>query len=274
MRRWTRRGLVVGTSIMLAAGVTRAQSARDRFEVREVTLSVPGLDPRHDGLVVAQLSDFHIGFATPDSRILAAVREVNARGPDLVALTGDYVTWSKKPTARVGRLLAGLEPPVVAVLGNHDYWVDAPTVKADLEAQGYTVLVNEAHAVSVNGAPIWVIGIDDAYTGHEDVAAAFCGVPDSGTRLVLAHMPTTADRLPRDAGLVVLSGHTHGGQLRVPGITDRIAEKIGQPYVRGLYVVRGNQLYVNPGIGFGRGGPAVRLKNPPELTLITLRRAP
>jgi uncharacterized protein len=270
----SRRRLIVGAGVVLAAGISRAESGRNRFEVRDVELAVTGLDPSHDGLKIVQLSDLHIGFATPESRIVAAVRAVNALKPDLVVLTGDYVTWSKRPTKRIGRLLAGIAPPVIAILGNHDHWVDASRVRADLEADGYTVLQNESRPITINGAPVWVIGIDDAYTGHEDIRMALAGVPERGTRIALAHMPTTADRLPENANLVVLSGHTHGGQLQVPGLTDKVAAKVGQPYVRGLYLVRGNQLYVNPGLGFGRGGPAIRLRNPPEVTLITLRAAP
>jgi uncharacterized protein len=274
MHSLTRGRFVVGAGVMLAASVARAQNARDRFEVREVELRVPGMDPAHDGLKVVQLSDIHIGFATPDSRVRAAIQQINAIEPDLVVLTGDYVTWSKKPAERVGRVLAGIEPPVVAILGNHDHWVDAARVRSDLEADGYPVLQNESLALTINGAPVWVVGIDDATTGHEDIAAACAGVPERGTRIVLAHMPTTADRLPENAHLVVLSGHTHGGQLRVPGLTDKVASAVGQPYLRGLYRVRGNDLYVNPGLGFGRGGPAVRFNNPPEVTAITLRAVP
>ena len=271
MRNLSRGRLIVGAGVVLAASIGRAQVGRDRFDIRQVELPIAGVDPAHDGLRIIQLSDFHIGFATPDSRIVAAVRAVNALKPDLVVLTGDYVTWSKRPTKRVGRLLAGIAPPVIAILGNHDHWVDASRVRADLEADGYTVLQNESRPISINGAPVWVIGIDDAYTGHEDLQTAFAGVPKRGTRIALAHMPTTADRLPENANLVVLSGHTHGGQLRVPGLTDKIASAVGQPYVRGLYWVRGNALYVNPGLGFGRGGPALRIRNPPEVTVITLR---
>ncbi|MBI5546301.1 MAG: metallophosphoesterase, partial [Deltaproteobacteria bacterium] len=135
----------------------------------------------------------------------------------------------------------------------------------------YRVLRNRAQKVDVRGAPAWIVGVDDAQVGQEDVALAFADVPSAGTRLVLAHQPRSADRLPQDAGVVCFSGHTHGGQIVLPGITERIARGVGQPYLRGLYEVRGNWLLVSSGLGYGRGGPAVRLRNPPEVVLVTLR---
>jgi predicted MPP superfamily phosphohydrolase len=257
--------------MLAAAGVARAATGRERFEVVERELVVPGLDARHDGLVVAQMSDVHLGASTPDRRVTRAIREINARHPDLVVLTGDYVTFSHTPLQKLSDRLAGLAPPTFAILGNHDHWVDAQAVRRALEEDGYRVLQNEAVSIDVRGAPVWIVGVDDAQVGKEDLARSFEGVPATGTRIVLAHQPTTADRLPANAGLVCFSGHTHGGQIVIPGLTSRIAKSVGQPYLRGLYKVRDNWLYVSAGIGYGRGGPALRVRNPPEIALITLR---
>ncbi|MBF5046018.1 metallophosphoesterase [Aggregicoccus sp. 17bor-14] len=246
---------------------------RHGFTLTENELHVPGLHPAHDGLRIAQISDIHIGQATPDMRIRRAVLEINARQPDLVFLTGDYVTHSPKPIPRVPVLLQGLKGPVFVVLGNHDHWVDPHTLRRGLEGVGYTVLQNEHRVVHVRGAPACVLGIDDGLTGRDDVEATFRGAPTSGTRLVLAHTPPTIEKLPPHEGLVQFSGHTHGGQFVVRGLTEAIFKRAGQPYIRGHYAVRGNQLYVNRGLGFGFGGPYLRRGSEPEVAFFTLRPA-
>jgi predicted MPP superfamily phosphohydrolase len=277
----TRRALLAGLAgAALTAGRARASATSARtesaswdFALEHVELRVPGLHPAHDGLRVGQLSDLHIGANTPDGRVIAAVEALNAARPDLVVLTGDYVTRKGDPLERVPELLAPLQGPVIAVLGNHDHWTDAPTIRRDLLRSGFGVLENQRTAIVMRGAPLHVIGIDDAVSGNDDVASALAGLPARGTRLVLAHAPTTADHLPPDAGLVCLSGHTHGGQIWLGGVTDDLFARIGQPYVRGHYQVGGNALYVSRGLGYGRGSPLLRVGSDPEVTLFTLRAA-
>ena len=237
------------------------------FDVTETSIPLRGIDPSHDGLRIAQISDVHIGTGTPASRILEAVRLVNEARPDLVFLTGDYVTHSREPIRRMP-LLAGLQAPVFAVLGNHDHWVDARGVRKAIEALGYTVLQNAHARLRARGGELAIVGVDDDVSGHADVAQAFHGAPTAGTRLVLAHAPPTADLLPARANLLCFSGHTHGGQFNVPVATRFFFRLAGQPYVKGLYQVRGNHLYVNCGLGFGG-----RFRARPELSFFTLRAA-
>lgn len=242
------------------------------FVVTETALIMPAIDPAHDGLRIAQISDLHLGVATSSARIAGAIDAINEGRPDLVFLTGDYVTHSQLPIRRIPALLGGIQAPTYAVLGNHDHWVAAGPVRDALSGLGYTVLQNRHALVRVRGAEVAVIGIDDGRTRRDDVAAAFAGAPARGTRLVLAHAPPTVEKLPAAAGLVQFSGHTHGGQLMVPGVTRALFRLAGQPYVRGLYRVRGNLLYVNRGLGFGAGGPLFRLGSQPEVAFFTLRR--
>lgn len=256
----------------LRAGLSRRLSTlQNAFEFTETVLFLPGLDPRHQGLRIAQLSDIHVGSATPASRIQQAVRAVALEEPDLVFLTGDYVTHSKRPVARIAELLKGLPPDrTFAVLGNHDHWVDPVGVRRAISGLGYGVLQNERASLELRGARLAVLGIDDALTRNDDVAKTFSQAPRTGTRLVLAHAPTTADDLPEGEGLACFSGHTHGGQVHLPGVTAAVFRFAGQPYVRGLYRVRGNLLYVNRGLGFGLGGPLMRFGSKPEVAFFTL----
>ncbi len=237
------------------------------FDVTNTAIPLRGLHPAHEGLRIAQISDVHLGNGTPARRITEAVQMVNDARPDLVFLTGDYVTHSREPIQRMP-LLAGLRAPVFAVLGNHDHWVDARGVRRAIEALGYTVLQNAHASLTLRGRALSIVGVDDGVSGHADVGRAFHGAPTGGTRLVLAHAPPTADQLPARADLICFSGHTHGGQFNVPVATRFFFRLAGQPYVKGLYQVRGNHLYVNGGLGFGG-----RFRARPELAFFSLRAA-
>ncbi|HEY8206927.1 MAG TPA: metallophosphoesterase [Myxococcaceae bacterium] len=246
--------------------------ARHRFETSELTLVAPWISPAHEGLRVAQISDVHVGPGTPAARVRRAVERINAFRPHLALLTGDYVTRSKRPVARLREQLGGIDAPTFVVLGNHDHWVGAASIRSSFESLGYTVLQNEHATVRVGRAPVVVVGVDDGHTGHDDVARALDGAPAAATRLVLAHTPVTARKLPEHGRLVCFSGHTHGGQIHVGRLTEAVLRLANQPFVRGLYEVRGNLLYVNRGLGFGRGSPLVRVGSPPEVALFTLSR--
>jgi predicted MPP superfamily phosphohydrolase len=270
----TRRDFLRGAAALGAAALAAPAlaSGGDGPRVERVSFAVPGLDPRHDGLRVAQLSDIHVGDRTPAERIAAAIAIANAFEPDLVALTGDFLSRERSGVPLVREQLAGLAAPTVAVLGNHDHRVDAAGTSEALAASGYDVLRNQHTQLRLRGARFSVIGVDDLLTGHADPVRSLAGVP-RGSRLVLAHGPRTADQL-RHAGepLLVLSGHTHGGQINVPGLTSFLLRSLAhEPYDRGLFRLGPVQLYVNRGIG--SSALSLRVNSDPEVTLATLRAA-
>jgi len=275
MERLSRRSfLASGLGLCGGLAIPARSLASPRRPQREaLSLRLPGLDPAHDGLRIAQLSDLHAGRQTPDDLIRAAVAEANALQPDLVVLTGDYVCHDRRDVGRAKELLAGLCAPTYAVLGNHDAWTDFRGTSAALRSLGYEVLQNAWTSVRVLGAPLSLVGVGDKVSGHEDVGRAFAGLPLDAAPLVLAHAPRTADRLRGlDRQLVCLSGHTHGGQIAVPFLTPLLlAGMAREPYLRGRYRLGGVQLYVNRGVG--NSGVAVRVNSPPEVTLLTLRAA-
>ncbi len=257
---------VIGPSSVRAE---RKQIEHEFFEVTHLDIWLTSLDPAHDGMVIGQLSDLHIGHGVPDGRVISAVRAMNEAKPDMVMLTGDFVTTKRDPIERVPQLLGALEAPSFAVLGNHDHWSAPTELRAGLEKVGMVVLQNENTAVRARGVDFTIIGVDDSTTRNDDVGAAFKGA--KGSRLVLTHTPACAQKLPAWEDMLCLSGHTHGGQWDVPGLTSGLFKRAGQPWYRGYYPVRGNQLFVNRGLGFGKGTRLPRINSDPELTLITLR---
>ncbi len=241
-----------------------------RHEVR-----VRGLDPRHEGVRIAQLSDIHVGNMTPAAHVRAAIDAANAAAPDVIALTGDYVNWRRREVSLVEEQLGGLAAPrVVAVLGNHDYFTWGAGVRTALARHGYDVLRNQTTVADVRGAPLALVGVDDPITRHDDLDASFAGVPARATKVVLCHSPDRAPDLAKREADLVLSGHTHGGQIYIRGITDRLMRSVGLHFRRGFYALgERTTLYVTPGVGFSGVRRRVGEGTEAEVAVLTLRAA-
>jgi predicted MPP superfamily phosphohydrolase len=257
-----------------AGGAARATvgSALLGPELRRHVARLPRLDPAHEGLRIAHLSDLHLGHLTRERRLQRAARRAREARPDLVVLTGDYVCWRPSEVVRLVDALAPLrdcEVRVLATLGNHDHWTDGAGVRRALEALGVHVLENAHLTLTIRGAPLHVIGVDDHTTGRADVTAAFRGVPAGGTRLTLAHNPESAEECSRWGADLVLSGHTHGMQVVLPRLTDRIAARIGIRYVSGFFSVNDSLLYVTTNM---ESWLPVRAGAPAEVALLRLER--
>jgi uncharacterized protein len=277
----SRREFLKMTAVAAVVGTNGSAAARSQpagagviemAEPEHRVFTVPNLDPAHDGLRVAQLSDIHVGVRTPPERIRDAIAMANAFEPDLVVLTGDYLSREEQGVGLMRELMGGLSAPTFAVLGNHDHWVDARGATGALTALGYEVLCNENTTLTLRGAPFTIIGIDDRLTGNAAPERAFAGAGRS-SRLVLAHGPRTADDLAAlGEPLLCLSGHTHGGQIHIPGVTPLVLRAFAnEPYDQGAFQVGPVQLYVNRGVG--NAALRFRINAAPEVTLAVLRRA-
>ncbi len=251
---------------------TAETTRRARMPVlHRYTVPVVGLDPAHDGLRIAHLSDLHVGSLTSHRFIRDAVEMAQAEQPDLVVMTGDFVCYSPKYVPLLGGLVRGFSVPTVCVLGNHDYWTDGHGVTAELHREQYTVLRNQHTRLFIRGAPLTIVGLDDAVTRQSDVERAFHGIHSKDSRLILTHVPSLIVPVSEFGGGLALAGHTHGGHVQIPGLTDRIFRKLGYDYVRGFYRVGDSLLYVNSGVG--SSSVPIRAGAPAELAILTLRMA-
>lgn len=252
-------------------------------EIKRLALTLPRLPEALNGFTVAQLSDFHYESHFSVVPIRKAVEAVNDLHPDLIVLTGDFVTVpilayrsrSAKSSADAAEpcadLLRGLRAPHgrVAVLGNHDASSDSARIAGALISNDITVLRNRSIPIERSGARFWLAGIDDALEGVPDLSAAIAQVPREEAVVLLAHEPDFADDAAGAGVDLQLSGHSHGGQVWIPGIGAPWLPPMGKKYPRGMYTVRGLPLYTNIGIGTIR--VPIRLNCPPEITLITLK---
>jgi hypothetical protein len=240
-----------------------------RPRLHRYKVPVKGLDPAHDGLKIAQLSDLHVGILTSHRFIRAAVKMAQAENPDLVVLTGDYVCYSPRFVGIFGEIVSGFNVPTLCVLGNHDYWTDGHGVMDALLHQHYTVLRNQHTRLYLRGAPLTVIGIDDGVTGQADVARAFRGVHQGDSRIVLSHLPSLIEPASSFGPCFTLSGHTHGGHVQIPQLTEALFRKLGAPYLKGFYRVGDSLLYVSCGIG--SSSVPIRAGAPSEVAIFSLK---
>jgi uncharacterized protein len=223
-----------------------------------------------NGFRIVQLSDLHYGPLTSEAQIRRAVETANELEPDLIALTGDYISHERRYAARCAELVGDLRARcgVYAVLGNHDHWTDAALITDLFRAEGIKVLINEGMRFERNGAAFWLAGVNDTMVGLEDLSLALAGASSNEMKLLLAHNPIILRRAARAGVDLVLSGHTHGGQVALR--SERSAS--GRPrrrLLRGLGRQGETQIYVTRGLGTVI--LPIRYGCPPEVSLLELR---
>lgn len=214
--------------------------------------SVPADGIESSGPVrVVHLTDLHLGPWITVSSLRRAVEAVNALRPDYVLITGDFVTHFREYIPGCGEALAGLKAKsgVIAVLGNHDHWVDGSYIRSSLADAGVTLLANAGHVPGDDSGVVFA-GVDDNYTRRHDLALALQGLPEDGFRILLSHSPDIFDEAGESGVDVILCGHTHGGQVRAPFIGALyIPSAFGSRYSGGWYHSGKVSMYVNRGLG-------------------------
>ncbi len=278
-----RRFLTTATAATAALALYSNDLARHELEVTHRTFFLPHLPPAFDGFRIAQISDIHLEDYTEDFFLRHVIARANSLAPDLLLLTGDYISrgpLSRERTVlasrRCAQLLSALTCPLrYAVLGNHDVFLGPRIVRDHLEDSGIPVLVNQFVPIERGSDRILLAGVDNASEGYPNLTLAVPPNPGAPV-LLMAHEPDFADRVAVHARgplvSLILSGHSHGGQVRLPGLRPLALPPLGRLYPEGHYQVGASQLYVNRGIG--TVGVPFRLNCPPEITLATLRSAP
>jgi predicted MPP superfamily phosphohydrolase len=245
-----------------------------------IEIRLPRLASSFNGLRIVQMSDFHFDSCTPPSVIQKSIDLANAQKADLVLLNGDYVTdpliWGdRKKAARnaypCAEMLSQLRARlgVMGVLGNHDVTTDEPTVLDAFRRSKIPLLLNAAHVIEERGSRLWIAGVQSDIHGAARVADAIREIPKGDATLLLAHEPDYADEVSQYDVDLQLSGHSHGGQVAMPGYGPIVLPPLGKKYPVGFYRIGKLQLYTNSGIGTVT--LPIRFYCPPEITVITLR---
>jgi len=267
-------GLSVGLGLSFLAGLA---GALNEPRLVEHDIEVPGLPKELDGYRIAQISDIHCGAFTPPDRVRRWVDRLNAAKPDLVAVTGDLITSGDRYTEVIAEVLGGLRgrDGVFMCMGNHDYFTDGDVFADQLSTAGLQVLRNDSTVIRRNGAVLFVAGVDDTWTGRADLEETLSKRPEGASVLLLAHDPNSFPEAASEGVHLTLSGHTHGGQIAVPGFSKRLTPaRLITRFPAGFYRQGDSTLYVS--CGAGTTGPPVRIGARAELTVLTLRspRAP
>ncbi len=201
--------------------------------------------------------------------------------PDLLAVTGDLVHHTQAWVQPVAKLLGDMKIPTIVSYGNHDYGVfrgddetndaDLPEVmQAELIKNGCTVLRNQSTKIDHPDGRLWIVGLDDWWFGSFSPHKAFANVPQDEPVITFSHNPDTAEQLDRYQPHLILSGHTHGGQVRLPGIGALYLNTANHHYDQGMFQLKHSKLYVSRGIGFIR---RIRFYCRPEIPIFTLKTA-
>lgn len=265
---------------MLAVDGLLIEPNRPQVVRREIALR--RWPARMDEFTIALLSDFHYDPYFSVHPLRASIGMVNDLRPDLIVLTGDFVSVpfvdSRAKAAAAdaepcAQLLRQMQAPLGlwAVLGNHDALTDPIHITNVLRTAGINVLADQSVPVEKNGGRFWLSGVKDVIAGNPDLGVALQNVSPDEATILLAHEPDYADSVARHPVDLQLSGHSHGGQIRLPFLPPLWLPELARKYVWGLYKIGDLTLYTNPGLG--TVGIPVRLDCPPEVTLITLRRA-
>jgi len=274
--------LKVGGVAAVGLPLYAAEVSRHEISIERRTIHLNRLPEAFHGFRIVQISDFHYGEFTEPYFLREVVRHVNRLKPDAVVLNGDYVTMGYLPQARTignadpcAEILSGVTcSQRFAVLGNHDSTFARPAVVSALANHRLPLLYNSYMPLERGGARLWFAGTGDACSRKVDLDTA---VPKSSRTdgepvVLMVHEPDVLPHVARYNVDLMLSGHTHGGQIRLPFLPPMHLPPLGKLYAEGLFRLGPTQLYVNRGVG--TVVLPMRFNCPPEITEITLSSAP
>jgi uncharacterized protein len=272
--------VVLSDGKLLTFASTYSQKAREAlaeantFQVEEVKIFLKKLPKALDGFRIVQLSDIHHSPFTSGEFIAKIVEKANELKPDMFVLTGDYISHEPEYIAPVAEILGNLDSEcgTFACLGNHDHWTDAELVKTEFKRNGIRMLVNEGFRFSAHGASFWLCGVDDFGEGLSNIRQSLRGSTLDEMKLLLAHNPAIMRRAAYWNIDLVLSGHTHGGQVKLREPRERVFfPNRRRRFSSGLHTRGETQIYITRGIG--TVVVPMRYQCPPEISVLELRTA-
>ncbi len=248
-----------------------AMEEANSLSLERVEIRLKRLPKRLDGFKIIHLSDTHHSPFTSLEHIERTVKIANRLKPDMFLLTGDYVSHEREYIPPVAAVLGKLKAKhgVYACLGNHDHWTDAGLVTHLFRGEGINVLINEGFRFETRRGSFWLAGVDDYMVGKTDVPAALRGSFPDEMKLLLAHNPIIFREAARAGVDLTLSGHTHGGQIKIRDDEKRLFPK--RKLKAGLHQRKNSQIYITRGIG--TVVVPMRYQCPPEISLLELRTA-
>ena len=264
-------GIAVTEGIASVGQTNILKNQIENIIIEQVTLPIRNLPSRFDGFRIVLMSDFHLYPITTIEVVERSVQLANDLDADLIALTGDYVWREPEAIFELAPALAKLNARygIYATLGNHDIWTNTDMISTAFQEHNLDMLVNEHAVISQADETLYIAGLDDAWAGDADINKTLDGIPYDGTAIVLSHIPDVIDEYAEDPRVVLqLSGHTHGGQVRMKNAGAIALPYLGKKYDYQLYTVNDVWLYTNPGIG--TTVIPVRYNCPPEITELTL----
>lgn len=259
-----------GAGLLGGTGLYGHRLETEWWQLVSIQIPLPELPDSLAGLRILLLSDFHLYPHTRLEFIQEVVAAAGELKPDLAVFTGDFVQAAADAIHDLAPALARVNPRLgsYCVIGNHDIWKGRTVVESALEREGLPVLVNAGVSLSSNGAPFYLAGVDDLWSGVPHLPTAMSRWKGEKTVILLSHEGDPADDYARDPRIQLqLSGHSHGGQVRVPGLGSPFLPPYGRRYDMGLFKVGNMQLYVNRGLGVT---VPIRLNCRPEVTLVEL----
>ena len=246
--------------------------ARD-FEIVSLNVKIPDLNPAFNDYRIVHISDIHLGQWISAKRIAGVVNLVNKQKPDLVAITGDSVSYVvNEPVLDMLRFLKNLKPKdaTVAVLGNHDHWIGAEDIRRVMDESSILELENDVYTIKRGDAMLHIAGVDSITLEKHDLDAVLEKLPETGPAILLAHEPDFADKSAATGRFSLqLSGHSHGGQMVIPGFGTPFRGSQFRKYPLGEYKVGDMIQYTNRGLGTNVFW--IRINCPPEITLMKLQ---
>ncbi len=276
LKNWVSKITVIAIALLTCCYIYGSKIEPNWIEVVPIQLTIPNLTPAFEEFKIVQISDLHLSRFMPDKRLDRIIKLVNQQQPDVIAITGDIITEGKsfnikKIENQLSQLVS--KSGNLAVLGNHDHWLGSTDkLKQALVHSNIINLDNQVYVIERGTEKLAVAGIDDPFWGQGDLNKVITQLPDDHAAVILVHEPDYLEKIAKTHKFALqLSGHSHGGQIRIPFLAPLVLPYGGKRYFVGLNQVEETIEYTNRGLGMT--GLPLRFNSRPEITVFTLHTA-